>query len=164
MPLKWLKILIFGTNAKRTFIRAGFLAVSCFVVFSYILTPSWLNGSSMEPTFQDGGFRFINRFTYRKTQPERGDVVAIQLAGNKAFYLKRIVGLPGDFIRMRNGQVFINNQALDEPYLVHRGNWNMPEQEVPTHHYYVVGDNRENPIHAHTHGMVHRDKIVGGLL
>ena len=164
MDSQWVKTILIGSNPKRTLLRTLLLASFCFVLFKYFLMPCRLHGSSMEPTYHDGGFRFVNRMEYRRAEPQRGDVVAIRLAGEKTFYLKRIIALPSETVSIEKGQVYVNGVALEEPYLVRRGSWTMKEQVIPAGHYYVAGDNRENSIRLHKHGVVQRKRIAGAIL
>ena len=75
------------------------------LVFGWILVPLRLSGVSMLPTYQDGRFNFANRAVYWMREPARGDVVAIRMAGLHAFYVKRIIGMPGERIEIVAGKI-----------------------------------------------------------
>ena len=115
----------------------------------------------MVPTYTNGGFNLINALTYRFGEPARGDVVAIRLAGRSIMYLKRVVGLPGEEIAIRDGVVEVNGRALDEPYVVRRRPWNTDPVLLGADEYFVVGDNRMVPQSGHRFGRVKRKRMEG---
>ena len=83
---------------------------------------------------------------------------------DKVYYLKRIVGLPGDTIAFYNGELYVNYEKLDEPYVKYLCDWNLAPRVVKPGHYYVVGDNRSQHIRDHKFGQVHRKRIDGAPL
>jgi len=113
---RWLQIVLIGRNPKVTLVRVTVLAVTCFVVFRFILLPARIEGISMLPTYKDRSVNLVNRLAYRWHEPRRGDVVGIRLAGPHVMYMKRIIGLPGETVAFVNGRVLINGEVLDEPY------------------------------------------------
>ena len=119
----------------------------------------------MQPTLEPGGFYLVNRLAYAFGEPARGDVVAIRLAGRSVVYVKRIVGLPGERLRIDGGRVLANDRAFDEPYVRdRRASWVLPETKLGPDEYFVVGDNRGMPIKQHELGKTRRAKIVGKIL
>jgi signal peptidase I len=157
--------VLFGRNPKRTLVRVIILLAVCGVVRGFVLLPIKVEGPSMLPTYQDNAVHVINRLSYLFHEPQRGDVVAIRfLAGEHIVYLKRIVGLPGETVAFHNGQLYINGQAVAEPYVRLRGNWEHEAKPVPLDRYYVVGDNRDMEFEEHEKGRPTRDLIVGKLL
>src|SRR6476469_750095 len=104
-----------GRNPRLTLLRAGALIVSAIVLFGWVLLPVRLAGISMLPTYQNGALNFANRAAYWGRSPARGDVVAIRMAGNGAFLVKRIVALPGEQIAIEEGTVLIDRRPLEEP-------------------------------------------------
>jgi signal peptidase I len=88
---------LIGRNPRATLLRIAILVSVSLLVFGWILVPLRLAGISMLPTYRDGAFNFANRAAYWIGEPARGDVVAIRMAGPHAFYVKRIVGMPGEF-------------------------------------------------------------------
>ena len=158
----WLKRAVVGRNPRRTLVRASVLAFTCFIVFRFVLLPVRVEGLSMWPTYQGRSLNFVNRLAYLRQDPQRGDVVCLRLeAGWHIMYLKRIVGLPGETVEFRRGQLFINGQALEEPYVRTPCNWNEPPQQLPADAYYVVGDNRSMASRDHEHGVMARHLIMG---
>ena len=156
--------IFWGKSPKRSLLRLAVLIPLASFVFSQILIPARPKGISMAPTYPDGGFRFINCFAFRKSDPRRGDVVAIRMAGKKSYYLKRVLATPGERIAFRQGQLFINGNRQEEPYLQFTGQWNMPPLFLEQHEYFVGGDNRRVPIDQHVLGVVQREDMIGGLL
>ena len=156
--------VLLGRNPKLTLLRAGALVASAIVVFGWILLPLRLAGISMLPTYRDGALNFANRAAYWGRDPARGDVVAIRMAGNSAFLVKRIVALPGEQIAISEGTVLIDGRPLEEIDVVLRSPWNMQPMTLGADEYFVIGDNRSMPMANHDLGRVARGRIVGKLL
>src|SRR5574340_314085 len=155
---------IIGRSPARTLVRAAVLIVASIFVFGWVLIPVRTYGDSMRPTYSAGSFNLVNRAAYFWRSPARGDVVAVRLAGLHAVYIKRLVGMPGERLAIRGGDVFINDSRLEEPYLVHRGTWDVPELTLRRDEYFVIGDNRGMPVEQHEFGRVKRERISGRLL
>ena len=145
------------------FIRMGVVARVAVVLFGFVLIPCVIDGESMMPTFPSKGVTLNWRGKYLFREPRRGDVVIIRY-DDKVYYLKRIVGLPGDTIAFYNGELYVNYKKLDEPYVKYLCDWNLAPREVKPGHYYVVGDNRSQHIRDHKFGQVHRKRIDGAPL
>jgi signal peptidase I len=157
--------VLIGRNPKRTLVRIVILVAVCCVVRAFVLLPVQVDGPSMLPTYPDRSIHIINRLSYLFHEPRRGDVVAIaMLAGEHMMYLKRIVGLPGETVAFHQGQLHINGQPVEEPYVQLRGNWEHEAVPVPPDRYYVVGDNRDMDWEGHDKGRPKRDLIVGKLI
>lgn len=159
-----IKRIIIGKSPRRTFKRAAILLVVSFFLFRFILLPVRITGISMEPTYGDGSINFVNTLRYKFRQPERGDIVAIILAGRRIMLLKRVVGLPGERLMFRDGNLIVNGHLTPEPYLKNSYHWTTLEVEINSDEFFVVGDNRQMPPEAHQHGRVKRYKIIGGPL
>ena len=160
----WLQRVLIGRNPKRTLVRIVVLVAVSLGLFKFVLQPIRVQGSSMLPTYREGGIHFVNRLAYLFHEPRRGDVVAIRmLAGEHVMYMKRIVGLPGETVAFRQGRLYINGQPLAEPYVQLRGYWEHEPEPVGPDQYYVVGDNREMSWDDHTKGRPTRDLIVGKI-
>lgn len=120
-----------------------------------------VDGSSMIPTFHDGEFVLVETVTYRFREPQRGEVIVFNFPRNPSEeYIKRVIGLPGDQIDIRDGSVLVNGEALDEPYIAASPQYELDflvsEDEV-----FVLGDNRNNSSDSHNWGPVPLDYIVG---
>jgi signal peptidase I len=118
----------------------------------------------MAPTYMDGGFNFCFKLRYIFSKPERGDIVAIRLAGERVMLLKRVVALEGDVVEFRNGDLFVNEEKIDEVYARYPSDWNLAPRTVNEGHIYVVGDNRSVSINIHRFGQTPVDRVVGGPL
>jgi signal peptidase I len=160
---RWLRIIVIGRNPKWTLIRIVILVTAVTVLRAYVLLPIRVKGPSMLPTYKEGGINFVNRLAYLHSEPSRGDVVAIRLAGTSIMYMKRIVGLPGETVEFRSGSIYVNGKILKEPY-ASECNWNSPPKPLPAGWYYVVGDNRSMPEAFHEEGKTSRNRIVGKIL
>jgi signal peptidase I len=160
----WYWRLLFGSDLKRTLRRGALLAVGTWLFLRFVCLPMRLQGVSMEPTFHTGAIHVANLLKYRWNAPQRNDIVVISMTGHHAFYLKRVLGMPGESVAFQEGQLLVNGRPCAEPYLAHTGRWTLAATPVGSNEYFVAGDNRELPIEFHTLGAVDREKIVGGLL
>lgn len=157
--------VLIGRNPKFTLVRIVILVAVAFLVRAFVLLPVKVEGPSMSPTYPDHTIHIINRLSYLFHEPQRGDVVAIRfLAGEHLMYLKRIVGLPGETVAFHNGQLYINGQPQEEPYVKLPNNWEHEAEPVGPDQYYVVGDNRDMEWGRHEKGRATRDLIVGKLI
>jgi signal peptidase I len=162
--LTGLRRFVFGENPKRTVVRVLVLAAISFVIFGWVLIPIRTEGSSMLPTYHPERLHFVNRLSYRRSGPSRGDVVAIQMAGPHVLYVKRIVGLPGERVAIASGEVRINGTMLPEPYVKHRRSWNVTEVTLGPSEYFVIGDNRGMSAAEHDFGRVQIDRVLGKVV
>jgi signal peptidase I len=163
VPERLQRVLV-GRRPSRTLVRAAIIVVVSVVTFGWVLRPIRAYGPSMQPTYRDGGLYLVNRLAYLAGEPRRGDVVAIRLAGPRVLFVKRVLGLPGERVRIDAGIVHVDEKPLDEPYVVHRAAWVMREKRLGNREYFVAGDNRGMPIDQHDLGTVSRDRIVGRML
>lgn len=117
---------------------------------------------SMQPTLYAGDFVLINKTAYQFNSPERGDVIIFHspVIPSKQPYIKRIIGIPGDRIRITGGEVFVNHNRLRENYLKSKPNYE-GEWLVPQSMYFVLGDNRNRSSDSHSWGMVPASDIIG---
>ncbi len=157
------------------------LAVLLFLVINIISARVRVDGISMRPTLNDGEFVLINRLAYKFGHYQRGDIIVFrppmyppqgffrQLLGlpnisdNYEDYIKRIVGLPGDQVRIDQGAVYINGVALREPYIAAPPNY-PGEWTVPADNLFVLGDNRNNSSDSHAWGFLPVQNILGKAL
>jgi signal peptidase I len=103
----------------------------------------------------------VNKLIYRVDQPDYGDIVVFHTDEQRDF-IKRVIGLPGDQIAIKDGKVFRNGKPLEEPYIYEPMNFNMEEEvTVPEGHIYVLGDNRNNSKDSRRIGPVNIDAVVG---
>ena len=137
------------------------LSVLLFLGINAISARIRVDGSSMEPSLHTGEFVIVNRLAYRFGEPELGDVVVFHYPGDpEQEYIKRVIGLPGDSIRIMSGVVSVNGTSLNEPYIAARprynGTWTVPEG-----HLFVLGDNRNNSSDSHNFGPIPEENVIG---
>jgi len=145
------------------------LAFSVLIaVFSivFVYQPVKVEGTSMMPGLTDQERIFINKFTYRfgLGSIERGDTVVFRSPPeHEKSYIKRVIGLPGDRIRIDHGQVYVNGKPLVEDYVLmdYPDNSVMEERVVPPDHFFVLGDHRTSSSDSRAWGFVPRDSIYG---
>lgn len=160
------KIVDFVMDILETVVFIGSLFI---VIYLFILTPNQVKGASMEPTFQSGDYILTSRVTYKMRSPQRGDVVVFKSPKNPDIeYIKRIIALPGDKIRIENTNIYINNKLLQENYIADRTNlWEggfLKEGTtlaVPDDEIFVMGDNRPRSSDSREFGPVPIDSVIG---
>ncbi len=162
----WVRTVVVGRNPRLTLVRVAVLIVVCLVIFKYVFLPIRVDGPSMLPTYREGRINFVNRLAYIRSEPKRGDIVAVRYSGQSIMLMKRIIALPGESIEFVEGRTIINGRVLDEPYLKYECDWNVrPEHyRLDDDEYYVVGDNRSMPFEDHKQGGARRQRIVGKIL
>ena len=156
--------MLIGANPRRTLLRIILLVCASVLIFGWVLVPVRAEGISMRPTYESGTLHFVNRLSYLGAGPQRGDIVAIALGGERVYYVKRVIGLPGERLRIVDGTVHVNGAALAEPYVVNRRPWNIDEVELRAQEYFVIGDNRGMNAPDHDFGRVSRSKIAGRVV
>jgi signal peptidase I len=115
----------------------------------------------MEPSLHAGEFVVVNKLAYRWKAPERGDIVVFHFPLDpEKRYIKRVIGLPGDTIEARDGRIYVNGVALDEPYLAASPNYD-GRWQVEEGHVFVLGDNRNNSNDSKNWGSLDMDAIIG---
>jgi signal peptidase I len=141
-----------------------FSVVVAFLFVIFVYQPVKVEGYSMMPRLADNERIFINKFIYRFEDIQRGDVVVFwyPLDPSKSF-IKRVIGMPGDHVKIVAGSVYVNGTRLQEPYVLngYTDHWNYPETAVPPHHYFVLGDHRNSSNDSRAWGCVDRDYIYG---
>lgn len=161
------KIVIeFVMDILETIVFIGSLFI---VMYLFILQPNQVRGASMEPTFISGDYILTSKITYKLRTPERGDVVVFKSPKNKDIdYIKRVIGLPGDTIVVRNSEVFVNDKLMPETYIAAKTNlWDggfLVENQpitVPPDHYFVMGDNRPRSSDSREFGTITVEDIIG---
>lgn len=127
----------------------------------------YIPSGAMLPTLQINDNVLIDKLSYRSHSPKRGDIVIFKPTTTllqqhfKDVFIKRIIGLPGEKVEVRDRKVYINNQYLKENYIAEAPNWQYGPVNVPANSYFVLGDNRNNSYDSHYWGFVPQDLIVG---
>jgi signal peptidase I len=138
------------------------LAVIIFIAINFATARILVESVSMQPTLYESDFVLVNRMTYLFSQPGRKDVIVFNppIENQIEPYIKRVIGLPGDEVRIANGSVFVNGEPLKESYLAappaYSGVWIVPDGML-----FVLGDNRNNSSDSHHWGMVAQGSIIG---
>jgi signal peptidase I len=145
--------------------RVWVLGIALLVALSLLRTQysiSLVSGESMEPGLQTGDLLLVHRAAYREAEPRRGDIVVAR--GRAGYMVKRIVGLPGEKVELRAGQLHINRQLMAEPYPVEPGGLSLGEGRLLDDRYALLGDNRSISPSLSVHAVVARDQIVGKVI
>lgn len=135
------------------------------LIRSFVFQPFVVEGSSMVPTFNDHDYLIVNKFRFRFTPPRRGDVIVfLSPTIRNTDFIKRVIGLPGEVVRIDGNQVFVNGQKLSEPYL-NQDDTTPPstsiERFLGTEEYWVMGDNRSHSSDSRDWGPLQRSAIIG---
>lgn len=145
-------------------------AISIFLfVYLLILQPHKIKGASMEPNFHDGEYLLTDKISYRLGSPARGDVIVFKSPPTyRDEFIKRIIALPGEEVKVENGKVHINGRELEESYIpdttkTDPGRFTPEGQtvQIPPESYFVLGDNREHSLDSRNIGPVGREHITG---
>ncbi|PYX84969.1 MAG: signal peptidase I [Acidobacteria bacterium] len=139
------------------------LAISAFIII-FLYQPVKVEGTSMMPSLDDQERIFVNKFVYRIEAIQRGDIVVFRYPRDPSkSYIKRVIGLEGDHIRIDDGLVYVNGKALDEDYVpgAYADDRSYPEIVVPPHSYFVLGDHRSMSNDSRDFGPVNDNFIYG---
>jgi signal peptidase I len=139
------------------------LAISAFIII-FLYQPVKVEGTSMMPSLVDQERIFVNKFVYRLEPIERGDIVVFRYPYDPSkSYIKRVIGMAGDRIRIDGGQVYVNGETLDESYVPaeYTDARTFPEAVVPANSYYVLGDHRSMSDDSRNFGPVNQSFIYG---
>lgn len=136
---------------------------------SFVMQPFFVNGQSMEPNFHDGDYLIVNEIGYKFDDPKRGDVIIFHYPNDPSqFFIKRIIGLPGEKIEIKNNEIVIYNRehpdgfALDEFYIPKSAVISKNHsKELKNDEYYVLGDNRIASSDSRVWGVLEKHYIVG---
>jgi signal peptidase I len=186
LPIAWIisYFSIYHVYAKAPFQREtapgkviGIILASIFapIVSGFMVLPirlfvaeaRFIPSASMEPTLAVADRIVVNKLAYAFNPPQRGDLIifnpteTLRQQRFKDAFIKRIVGLPGDTVEVRDGKVWINGKALSEKYVKEPADYTFPPTKVPAGEYFVLGDNRNNAYDGHLWGTVPRDNIIG---
>jgi len=138
------------------------IAVAVFVCLRLTVQSYTVVMSSMEPNFQEGECIMVNKVCYRSSGPQRGEVIVFDPSFDSEYpFIKRVIGLPGETVEIKDGKVSINGTPLNEEYIMAPPNYTMPVTEVPENEYFVLGDNRNNSTDSSKGWTVLQDNIIG---
>lgn len=161
-------------SKSRAFLE-NVLYIICAVVLAilvqkFLIRPFVVNGASMDPTLETGDYLIIDEVSYKLREPERGDVVVFRAPPEPdKFFIKRIIGLPGETVSIKGQRVTIVNKehpegfTLSEPFISHPGN-NDQTVKVPNDEYFVMGDNRAGSFDSRSWGTLPKSNLRGRAL
>ena len=142
-------------------ILIAFIAV--YAIRTFVAQPFLVSGESMEPSYKNGEYLLIDELTYRFRSPERGEVVVFRYAGDeKSYFIKRIIGLPGEKLTISDDQIIVGSTTLAESYLPQTTRtFSEKTVNLGADEYYVLGDNRGNSFDSRSWGPLKADHIKG---
>lgn len=137
-----------------------------FIIRKFFAQPFVVSGDSMESNFSDGNYLLVDEITYRFREPTRGEVIVFRYPLNRStFFIKRIIGMPGERVVSQNGAIRIFKDGeeliLDESYLDQNRSSDNFDITLAPDKYYVLGDNRYHSFDSRNWGAINRDDIVG---
>jgi len=162
---------IIGRNPKLFLVRLVILSVFAYLFFSSILIPVRYQADAMAPSIEKGSFIWVSKLPYWTKKPERGDVIAIQLAGSSVVRIARVIALAGEQVSLKSGEIYINGkpaglEAFNLPHeMIETG---YQSQEVELGEVFVLGDNRTmSLLELHSQGAMGRiskSRVIGKVL
>jgi signal peptidase I len=159
----------FWAEARLLFRDLIFALMIMALVLVFVIQPVKVEGTSMLPRLHDGERIFVNKLIYYGLpEIERGDIVVFWYPDDPSkSYIKRVIGLPGETVQVRDGRIMINGRELNEPYLdpaLNAADYDGPPIYVKPHYYFVMGDNRDNSSDSRSWGAVPEKYIYGKAL
>lgn len=149
-------------------VRVAIISLAIILPVRYFLIqPFYVKGASMEPNFYDHEYLVIDEISYRFNSPERGDIVVFKYPKDPSqYFIKRVIGLPGDKVKIQDNSVFINGTKLNETYLPEGIETVLPlrgygDVTLAADEYFLLGDNRTQSLDSRVFGPVKREYIVG---
>jgi signal peptidase I len=145
-------------------IQTLLLALILYVIIDTFIGRVRVENISMQPTLQPGEFILTNKLIMRLGGLQRGDIVVFHYPnGVTSDYIKRVIGLPGDHVSIRQNRVYVNEQLLHEPYIMAEPATS-GEYDVPADQYFMLGDNRNNSSDSRSWGFVSSNLVIGKAL
>ncbi|MGB3692235.1 MAG: signal peptidase I [Spirulinaceae cyanobacterium] len=148
----------------KTIALSAVLAVG---IRSFVAEARYIPSGSMLPTLEINDRLLIEKVSYNFRKPERGDIVVFNPTDTLKeqnfhdAFIKRVIGLPGETIQVKNGRVVVNGKAIEEKYIEQEPAYDYGPVKVPENQYLVLGDNRNNSYDSHAWGFVPRENIIG---
>lgn len=134
--------------------------VTVFIIRNFLAQPFLVSGASMEPSFSHGNYLIVDEVTYRFREPERGEVIVFRYPNDRSiFFIKRIIGLPGERLIVKNGRVTVYKNG--EQIFMESGTSGSDDITIGEGKYFVLGDNRYNSFDSRNWGLVPKKDIIG---
>lgn len=157
-------------SAYETLKTITFVIIAAIVVRTFIAQPFLVQGSSMEPNFHNADYLIVDKFRYKLGDPKRGEVIVfVSPEDSSQNYIKRVIGLPGEKVTIKDDQVFINDQKITNDFVLEPPGDQTPaiepdfflEQKLGDNEYFVLGDNRNHSSDSRRWGPLDKEKIIG---
>lgn len=132
----------------------------------FVIEPHSVSGSSMTETFHDRDYLFVEKVGYLFTDPKRGDVIVFNppiTDRTEDRFIKRVIGVPGDTVKVENGVTTVNGTTIEEPYVAHTSN-QPASVTLKDNQYFVMGDNRAGSYDSRSWGPITKEEIQGRVL
>ena len=134
-----------GEEAKDWIISIVVAIVLAFVIREFVVELYIVDGPSMRPTLQSQERLVVNKFIYNFREPQKGEILVFQYPRDtRRDFIKRVIATPGDTVEIKDGRVFVNDQLLNEDYILEKTKSDYPKSTVPKGTIFVMGDNRNN--------------------
>lgn len=156
----------------KEFLKDAGKIILCVILFlviiQYVFSVTKVVGSSMYPTLKDEELLILNKFKYRMSDVKRGDIISLKYADTK-YLIKRVIGLPGETIEIKDSKLYINNQIIEESYIsseLKYKDFSLEElgySKIPENMYLVLGDNRVNSLDSREIGLIKKEDINGKI-
>jgi signal peptidase I len=130
------------------------------VIRIFLFAPYVVEGISMYPTLKDKERILVNKMIYHVSDPSYGDIIVLH-ANEEEDYIKRVIGMPGDVLELKNGTLYRNNKVVEEPYISETTLTGFGKLTVPPGSYFVMGDNRNKSMDSREIGFILRKNVVG---
>jgi signal peptidase I len=128
----------------------------------FVVQPTKVRGESMEPTLHTNEYLLVEKLSYHRRSPRRGDVVVFKYPRDEEEnFIKRVIAVPGEVVEIVSGRVYVNGEPIVEPYLLQLPRESMPPTKIPEGKLFVLGDNRLNSNDSRSFGMVSMDEVLG---
>jgi len=147
--MEWIFVVVFAVSVA-------------LLIRTFIFEPVRVDGESMLYTLSNNEYMIVTKYQYLFNDPERFDIVICHFPGRgKTNFVKRVVGVPGDIVEVRDAMLYVNGEPVDEPDIVNKPNYTMPEVTIGEGQFFVLGDNRSHSNDSHIIGPLDRDQIIG---
>ncbi len=160
--MDWLSIREFIID----FVKLIIVIIIILFLMIYVVSVTQVVGNSMNSTLENGDVLILNKFKYRFTDIKRGDIISLEYADTK-YLIKRVIGLPGDKVSIRDNTLYINGELYVENYLDEGLEYDdfdlssLGYDTIPEDMYLVLGDNREDSLDSREIGLISKDEVIG---
>ena len=151
-------------------VESALMAIALVFLFirPFVVQAFFIPSPSMYPTLREGDHILVNKFVYRFREPRVGEIIVFKAPpdasddNTERDFIKRLVGVPGDTVEVKEGALFRNGRRMDEPYLEEKEiTYSMPAMKIPDDRLFVLGDNRNDSRDSHWWGTLERKRVIG---